>query len=368
MIDLEELTFLPWIGILTLPNVIAQLIPLLKRKNTAPLMSYFYSIFLNIGYGLLIDSFTHKKLRFIAIIVLVCTWILILVPCALICCPTDFNGNTFVIREMGSNTLKGTRFTDKIARNRAYPPTVIVGASAYHYEKRNEYDSLLSILVPKRVKVTTWEGRATFKYASWEEIGNPIRLGKAKIYQCVFEPVISCDESAVEGYSRLVLLMKEEALTHDRYVELSSNNIINGLCDHVCGTNLEEPPFVMKFYQSCFAIFIWAVFVFIGYQSSFESFWCAASERVVMKLKKKISMNPNQYRCGFNQEDVVALQTTFRSEDGMEYVSNLPLIEGNFDDYFSQYQPVNAIDINQFDQLIPQASPSAENLHVEQII
>lgn len=356
-----------------LPNVIFQIVPLVQRKNTAPAMSFIYSILLNVGYGLFIGYAFNKSLLIPAIVFVAVTWAMIIIPCSYCCCPTNFQGNNFIVREIFSEQLQGIEFTDKLARNRAYPPTITVSATAYHYETRIEHyttrDSNGRVshhTRTRRERVTTWHGSGTLKYSSWEEDGNSIRIGTHNVLHAVAIATYKLDKSAKKGVESLRGHMRAQALAHDRYATVSNSFIVNGLIDSVCGTTEKEIPDIMRFYQSCIGRFLWVFFLVIGYQSAYESFWCASGERVVLKLKKKISMKEGKYRCKFNHEDGEAIETTFKMEDGSKFITEMPLVQGNFDYYFSQYPSVNAIDVSQINQpMMPQQMAAQPQITVQ---
>ena len=314
-----------------LPTIIFQLIPIIRKRHTPPFWSYFFSLVLNIGYGLLFSEVT----RFFAYFILGYAAFFTIVPFDYCCCKTKFNCNHTICRELFSKPLSKSEFLKKMCGNRALPPRVIVRAEAYHYETRTEYiqhtDSQGTWTEKKEVteKVTTFEIARDLKYKSWEEGGNSIRMKENDIIHAFCLVNYELDSAANRELKNLRIKLDNIASKYDTYTSVTESYVTPGLRERVCGCISDDIACSAKFWQGCGGRILWILFTIIGYQSSIESFWASTGERMRLRLKKKISCEKSKYRCGFMEEDGEAASSTFRIDRDI-VVINQSLINTNY--------------------------------------
>jgi hypothetical protein len=315
-------------GALMLPNTICQLIPIIKKRNTAPFWSYFWSLCINAGIGLTLGQSTFQ----VGLGLLGVGFFFTIIPFDKCFCSSSFQCNHAACREIFSAPLSRKDFIREMCGNRALPPSIAVHAEAYHYETRTErvrvddgdgkshYETRTH-----QEKVTTWRGTKIFKYRSWEEAGNSIRIKETDIIHASCPVHYKLDGSAREGLRYLRERMYYLALFHDYYASVSNSFDTPGIKDIICGSISESNSSATQFYQGCGGRTLWILCTIIGYQSAFETFWCQKGERMRLRLKKKISGHRNTYRCGFMEEDGEAARSTFRF-DGESVVIDTPLL------------------------------------------
>jgi len=314
-------------GCLMLPNTILQLIPVIRKRHTAPFWSYFFSLCINAGYGLLLSENTRN----IGLAFVIFAFFFTIIPFDKCICKASFQCNHSACREIFSKPLSRNEFIREMCGNRALPPSIAVMAEAYHYETRTErvrvddgdgkshYETRTH-----QEKVTTWTATKIFKYRSWEEDGDSIRIKETDIIHATCPVSYKLDSSAKDGLNYLRERMYYMALHRDYYANVSNSFDTPGLKDIVCGSISEEQGNATKFYQGCPGRTLWVIFTILGYQSGFETFWCQKGERMRLKLKKKISGKKDKYRCGFMAEDEEAAKSTFRF-DGESVILEEPL-------------------------------------------
>jgi hypothetical protein len=309
--------------ILMLPNILGMLIPILMHRNTPPALSYIFSLTLNIGYGLLygINDYDGEALGF------GCAFILtVMISTFCFCdeyfCSTSFHGNRFVYREISKPKLDRNGFIRDMCGNRALPPLIQVYAEAYHFETRVTYtttrDAQGNVTTQRNVyqeKVVTYSLTKVYKYASWEERGNSIRIKETDIIHAVCPYSVHLDDQAKRELEELRLEMFNIARTRDLFVSVSNTFTVPNLKEIVTGSISKEEPCVISFYQGICGKFFWYFFFFIGYQCAYEAIWCAQGERMRMKLKKYVSGHRNTYRCAYGAEDPTAAMSTFRFDN-----------------------------------------------------
>ena len=333
----EGLAFLA-AGLLMLPNTICQLIPICRKRHTAPFLSYLWSLCINAGYGLLFSSETQE----IAYILIGIGFFFTIIPFDCCICSSSFQCNHAAAREIFAKPLSRKDFIREMCGNRALPPSISVYAEAYHYETRTEtvkvddgdgkshYETRTH-----EEKVTTWTGTKIFKYRSWQEDGNSIRIKETDIVHAACPVHYKLDSSAREGLSYLRERMYFLALCHDYYASVSNSFTTPGIRDIICGSISESSTQTTQFFQGCGGRTLWIFFTILGYQSAFETFWCQKGERMRLRLKKKISGHKGTYRCGFMEEDGEAARNTFRF-DGESVVIDTPLLSN-----FYEGPPIN---------------------------
>lgn len=318
------------IAILMLPTVIFQAIPLILKKNTAPLMSYIVSLVWNIGYGLIIGG--EGGIVQDGIMLIIFAAIMTIFPFDKCFCSSSFHGNHLVFREIFSKPLSRSEFIEEMCRNRALPPCVTVHGEAYHYETRTEVvsdtDSDGHTSYSTRTyteEVVTFTCSRNYDYQSWQEEGNSIRIKDTDIVHAVVPVKYEVDNSAQNDIDYLRDKVRAICRTRDFYTRVSTRFSTPGIRDSLCANVSTNPSRHQQFYQGTGGRILWFLFTIIGYQSAFESFWNMAGERMRLTLRKKISGRRGTYRCGYGEEDPQAAMTTFRVDSGpVEIITSPP--------------------------------------------
>lgn len=336
-----------YIGILMLPTCIAQIIPRLKRCNTAPYSAFFFCICCNVGFGFLIyyliDEQNQEQTLYLilAIVFLVFGYLPQIVPFSIFCCPTSFEGNFLINKEIFGKLENNQDFFNKLSQNRVFAPVITVHCEASHddhYITTTRDSKGRSTTEHRNREVVTYRNSQIFRYNSWQEGGNPIRVDKGtSLIHCVFTVSFKLDQEAKNALNWLRDYMRRDALNHDRKVRVWTNFEVPGMTKTLCGTTMQNDkdlPCAVTFLSSCFGRFIFLLMTLIGYQSIIDAIWCAQGERLRLKLVKKISMQPKNngnfgLRAGYLENDFEAAENTF-------HVDNLqaPLIPPNYQQPF----------------------------------
>ena len=104
-----------FVAAFTLPNVLAQLIVLLRKRHPAPTLSFHCSVLLmNMGYAMIIYAYvirgTYSGTQSTGYALLACGVVLILVPFDKWICPNWFEGNHVVYRELAKGVFDSDKF------------------------------------------------------------------------------------------------------------------------------------------------------------------------------------------------------------------------------------------------------------------
>lgn len=176
-----------YIGILMLPTCIAQIIPRLKRCNTAPYSAFFFCICCNVGFGFLIyyliDEQNQEQTLYLilAIVFLVFGYLPQIVPFSIFCCPTSFEGNFLINKEIFGKLENSQDFFNKLSQNRVFAPVITVHCEASHddhYITTTRDSKGRSTTEHRNREVVTYRNSQIFRYNSWQEGWNPIRVDK----------------------------------------------------------------------------------------------------------------------------------------------------------------------------------------------
>ena len=290
-------------GILMLPNVIFQMIPLFRNRNTSPLWSFINSLIFNCSYGFYFGSNNYYQPSNGVILFLIA---LILTYGSFFNFPTSFENNLFIYKEIMSKQINKEEFIKETCGNRALPPRIKIIVEAFHFERRGKR---------KHVKITTYRSKKYLKYYSWEEQGNSIRLNETDLLHSLHKVHYKLDESAKESLNQIRNYLYNLGLSKDKYSKVYTVFQTPGLKEHITGTLSDEKDCILLFYQTFLSRFFWFLFTLIGYQSLYESFWAQKGEKMALSLKKVISMQ-NKYRCFLNNFDHDAAKNTFRTNIG----------------------------------------------------
>lgn len=296
-------------GILMLPTIVFQIIPIIRGRNTAPFWSFLFSLMLNCGYGFL---FGEGKLHKIGVYFIFFSAFFTIIPYSFCFCSTSFQGNHLVLREILDDPLSTSDFMNQICDNRAFPPQISVWCEAYHYKTTVVRNSKGTH--NRTTKVVTFKDMKPFPYTSWEEKGTSINVKDATIIHALCSVSFRFDDSAKEGLNEFKNYMKNLAETHDEFSNVGFSRTVPGLKESLVGTLSEQIGCISSFYQSKMGRLLWFVFCAIGYQSSFESIWCQDGERMKVKLIKAISCG-DKLRCQYDDVDNEAADNTFIFND-----------------------------------------------------
>lgn len=322
------------IGILTLPTHLAQFIPFLKRKSPPPFGLYAASLMANIGIALLIGLIEADPLyRFIEFILYLILGIFMygfgvvfsFFNCC--CCFEGFNDQNEIDEELKAGFDHNEAFHEKIAKNRSFPPNILVCGEAYHYETRTRtYTDTDGNLVQEtyQVLVVSYRNQYQLKYLSWQEDGNPITLTEDS---SIIHGYIYCNFNFDEESRNLINEMRkaacDDASQHDVFVNVYNQFIVPEMHSKICGTTRsnDKTPCVAKWIPTCFGRILIIFLKIIGYSTLVYSCWSSTGLYMKMTLIKNISMKPkNQggFRCGFMELDIDAIKTTFHSNNQEE--------------------------------------------------
>lgn len=320
-----------------LPNIIAQMIPLCRKKYSASPYTFFCCCCINVGCGLLVSL--HKMfydetfgLQISSYVLLGFGFFFLIFPFDTCCCKTWFDGPHFAIGEICHRKLSRQDFINAMSSNRALPPSIVVTAEAWYEETRTrevaETDADGDTWYRTETyteTVTTWVGSADFEYLSWQEDSNSIRIKNTDIIHAVCKVRYNLDEGAQKELDKLVVAMDEIASHHDVHHSAGYKQSCPGIRYSVTGFYSHEEPGAITFYQSWYGRLFWSICFILGYQSAYETYWCSSGERMRLNLVKSISCQSGKYRCTYNTEDVVAAETTFRTDE-IASTLNSPLL------------------------------------------
>ncbi|KAH0786676.1 hypothetical protein GPJ56_009419 [Histomonas meleagridis] len=303
------------IGILMLPNVLLQCIQQWRGRNPAPYWAFFFSILMNVGYGIAIYS------PEIGIPIAAFGLFFVLIPFDLCCRTNSFQSPHRTTEDIFSKKLNRTEFCSKVSQSRAYSPSITVHSEAYHirHYTTTTVDSKGRVHVHHHTqKVVTFRNARELKYTSWEEEGNSIRItNNTTMFHAIIIPSYKLDDDTKESLGNLREYMRYEALQHDVHASVSTSFSIDGLERSFCGSATQDSVPIMNFYQSWYGRTLWVFFALLGYQSAYESFYSASGERLQLTVVKRISMT-DKLRCHYKELDQTAAETTFRAADGVQ--------------------------------------------------
>lgn len=108
--------------------------------------------------------------------------------------------------------------------------------------------------------------------------------------------------------------MLAQARTKDVEQSIYPKFTVPNLRESVC-ENLSEPPTcIYQFYTSCGGKLLCLIFTLIGFQCAYECIWSSQGLRMILRLKKNVSMTQD-FRVKYMEEDYSAAETTFRIEN-----------------------------------------------------
>ena len=308
------------IALLMLPTVAFQAIPLFIKKHTPPFVTYIVSLTINIGYGLLFGNL-DEIIAGLVILLFVLFYIIFLAKHLDSACSLNHQKMYFVKGEMCSRPINSSEFVSEISGNRALPPKVIVSGEAYHI-KYHYSTSTYRDSKGNKYKKTTISRKTThkitqeLKYASWQEDGNPIRIKETNFIHATCPVHYFLDEGACDELNRIRSEVFNAIKNKDVYFSVNNTFLTPDKKDDITGYLSKKRSCVSRFYQNRWGRLAWYFFTILGYQSAFESIWCMQEERIRIRLKKKISMNPTAFRCAYGMKDFQAANTTFRTDNG----------------------------------------------------
>ncbi|EAX99807.1 hypothetical protein TVAG_175760 [Trichomonas vaginalis G3] len=323
-------------GGLMVPTILTQMIPLIRKKPAASPYVYFNSLLINIGYGLLPAITCNQALAYISYACLGIGFFFFIFPFDTCCCRSWFDGWHFAAGELCRSKLSRGEFITALCGNRALPPLITVHAEAYHYETRvrhytttNSEGETEHHTETYTEKVTTYYNHKAYKYKSWQEDGNQIRIKETDVCHAVCTVHYRFDDKAVKKLNKLRRKMYKEAKRHDLYADVSHSIETPKFRTSITGYLCQEEPCEIKFYQSCIGRFLWFICSLLGYQSVFEYRWTSTGERMHLRLLKNISGHSDKYRCKFYQEDHDAASSTFRTDGGVYSLNDSLLMSFN---------------------------------------
>ena len=348
-----------------IPTCIAQIIPRLTRKNTAPYFTFFLCVCCNIGIGFLISYFIddyeiddNTITLVISIILLVIGYLPQIIPFSICCCSTSFEGNNFLIaKEFFGKFESHKDFLDKLSKNRVFAPVITVFSEASHtetYTTTSTDSNGNTTTHTSTKKVVTYRNRQQFRYNSWQEEGNPIRVWPGtSVIHAVIKVNYRLDGESKRALNWLKKFMYRDARRHDIDVDVSVKFSVPGMSESLCGTTLDDVnnlPCCVNFLRSFFGKIFFILMSLAGYQSIVAGIWCSHGERLRLKLVKRISMRPKNeagsfggsdgsggLRAGYLEKDMVAMQYTFHTDNIEAPILMEPLVN-----YTEQYQqPLN---------------------------
>ncbi|EAY01955.1 hypothetical protein TVAG_430960 [Trichomonas vaginalis G3] len=320
-------------GALMIPNIIAEMVPLCRKKAPPSPFVFLNCLILNVGFGFLTSLVTGDEILQITSYTCLGVGVFFLIfPFDYCYCKTWFDGWHFAVGEIFNKKLSRQDFIQQMSGNRAIPPEITVTATASHDETRTEFETVTdsdgSTHTETRtytVTVVTWRDTQAFHYESWQEDSNSIRIKETDVVHAVCTVKYDLDESCKRSLDAFEKTMYDIAKMHDTDVYTSRKMQTPNLKHSITGYICHEEPCETKFYQSCIGRFLWIFFTMIGYQLAYESRWASSGERMRLRLIKRMSSHGLKYRCRYGQDDVVAAESTFRIENEMTAL-NSPLI------------------------------------------
>ena len=319
-----------FLGALALPNVLAQLIFLLRKKHPAPAMSFHLTVLImNVGYALLIYSYvihtTYSGMKWTGYTLLFVGLFFILVPIDKYVAPTSFEGNHFVYRELVKGVFDAEKFQNLVRDSRAAPPIVRITAEAGHWERHVKHIQITDrnghtryVTEEHQEFVVTWTQVRELNYTSWEEVGNSIRLDNLSVLHATFTLEPQFDEPTQAELDAIESEMYIEGRTHDAVVLVSHKCTIENMQTAVSAV-LGKHNFFTKLYGASGSKYLWALAALLGYQSLFECFWTSQGERMIIPLVKRISLT-NGFRAKRGEPDYVASEQSFKVGDVMPII------------------------------------------------
>ena len=319
-----------FVAAFTLPNVLAQLIVLLRKRHPAPTLSFHCSVLLmNMGYAMIIYAYvirgTYSGTQSTGYALLACGVVLILVPFDKWICPNWFEGNHVVYRELAKGVFDSDKFQTLVRDNRAAPPSVKITASAGHWEThirtRHTTDAQgRRVIVTEQVTefVLTWTSVREFNFASWEEVGDSIRLDRLSVVHAMFRLESQFDEPTQEALRAIESEMYLEARSHDVVASVSHECTVENMATVVSAVLGKQNCFT-RLYGSSGSKYLWALAALLGYQSLFECFWTAQGERMIITLVKRMSIT-NALRAKKGEPDYVASEQSFKVGEVMPVI------------------------------------------------
>lgn len=194
------------------------------------------------------------------------------------CCPEP-NDPYGVLRELNSPIVSKEDLKFIITEDIMLPPTPHVAANAYHMGGKNNSQ-----------KIVTKTEREAISYGSWQENGEPITIPVAPIvcFRCGtdFEVDNQIETRVAEIRERAEVTMRTYDSLADSYLEHS----ITGLTYHAVAT--DESSFV-NCCTSCGNRFLIVILMLFGYNYVIEGIWRSKTAHVEFRSKKQISSDKN---------------------------------------------------------------------------
>ena len=298
------------LGAMMFPNVVAQVIALLRRRSAAPTLSFFVSLIINASYSCFVCwglgcepqlAYILGAWLLIGFALVATIWAFVDLVCDR-CCARSNHCLHFVMRELHRGVHEKEQFLALIESNRAAPPFVQVVAEAWH---RTKGGSGVSITVVSHHEIRE------FEYVSWEERGHPIHFDdNISLIHGRFRTKFEMDEET----ETVLNSMKEEMYQRVKGTDQEYDaKIIYSAPDVVpvaCATLADEKSCGLKYHESVCGKIIWGFMYLIGYQSLYECIWTSSGVTMEMTLVKRFSLT-NELRVERGHRDVVAAEQSF---------------------------------------------------------
>lgn len=327
-----------FLGILTLPTNLAQIIPLLKRKNPPPAALYFSSILVNMGIAFLIsaidivsdDKRSFEMIGYIIAAIFFYVGGVIMSFINLFACDSceGFNDFEELNEELKTEFDDYETLTNKLMINRALPPLILVIGKAYHYETETEYytDSDGNQRTRSVTKeVTTYKNSWCLRYQSWQEEGNSIRIDKdlSMIHGRV-EAYFTYDNETIDVLNRMREVAYQDARPHDTWAYAYNEFWVPEKYEIINGTTRTDGsvPCVSKWIPTIGGRILIIFLKIIGYSTLIYALWTSKGTNMKMKIIKRVSMKPKHesgLRCGYMENDQYAAERTFHGKKKTKY-------------------------------------------------
>ena len=307
------------LGASMLPNALAQVIALLRRRNGAPSWSFHLSLLMNASYSCFI-CFGLGCEPYIAYVVCgslligfpVFATILAFVDVSRIgwrcCCPKSNQCLHVVMRELHRGVYDREQFLDLIEANRAAPPLLEVIAEAWHWESEPSSEPGRG---PHLVKRVTYSRTREFEYVSWEERGHPIHFDDNLFLHGRFRTTFEMDEETESALNNLRETMHHEAMRYDESYDARIVYKAPDVVPMVSATLADKKNCTEKCYGSTCGMIVWFLAWLIGYQSLYECIWSSMGVMMKMTLVKRVSLS-HDLRVERGRPDVLAAERSFR--------------------------------------------------------
>jgi hypothetical protein len=242
---------------------------------------------------------------------LFCLYVIVtVIPIDYFICPSSFEGNHFVIRELMHGICEADDYMSIFMNNRALPPVIGARMTAGHWETREievtttdrDGQSHTSTIVVLYF-VLTLSLREDLRYGSWKDETTEIDFPTdALIIHTSFRDEYCLDHEASCAFQRLIEKLRMIGYSVDSDVTVTPYYTVPRFTSVVSGT-FQKIPKWLKSYTSFSGKLLWVLSVLVGYQSAYEAFWCSHGVRFTVKVPKLVSLGcalPNAIdpRCG----------------------------------------------------------------------